>query len=337
MISGCEAKERYAHTSGEPVLLFSGGTEGEETVYALFLTQTAPSRVQADLREYAARTTQAQWTGALLEAAGEAPTPALPAGVLAGAGVGMLAVLIGLVVSLLCLRREKRRKVRQEQTDPKTGLGTAAALEESFSRVSRDQSRRFYSLVCLHLELDRVGQLWGYERAEELRRRGVLALQQSAEAGDLLARSGEELLILKRAPSPQEAAHWADGVVKALTEGKAQISVQVTGAEGLTDVCTYTVTKKEEEEQKGKTEKKGRGEKTSTDINLGYASYQGKKKNGKPHGNGTLMFKSRHLIPGTKDSYAEAGEQVIGAFRDGEINMGTLYQKNGNRVVVKHK
>lgn len=129
-----------------------------------------------------------------------------------------------------------------------------------------------------------------------------------------------------------------DGVVKALTEGKAQISVQVTGAEGLTDVCTYTVTKKEEEEeQKGKTEKKGRGEKTSTDINLGYASYQGDTKNGKPHGNGTLMFKSRHLIPGTKDSYAEAGEQVIGAFRDGEINMGTLYQKNGNRVVVKHK
>ena len=216
VISGCEAKERYAHTSGGPVLLFSGGTEGEETVYALFLTQTAPSRVQADLREYAARTTQVQWTGALLEAAGEAPTPARPAGVLAGAGVGMRAVLIGLVVSLICLRREKRRKVRQEQTDPKTGLGTAAALEEGFSRVSRDQSRRFYSLVCLHLELDRVGQLWGYERAEELLRRGVLALQQSAEAGDLLARSGEELLILKRAPSPQEAAQWADGVVKAL-------------------------------------------------------------------------------------------------------------------------
>ena len=43
VISGCEAKERYAHTSGEPVLLFSGGTEGEETVYALFLTQTAPA------------------------------------------------------------------------------------------------------------------------------------------------------------------------------------------------------------------------------------------------------------------------------------------------------
>lgn len=127
-----------------------------------------------------------------------------------------------------------------------------------------------------------------------------------------------------------------NGIVKALAEGKAQISVQVAGAEGLTDVCTYTVTTKAKDPDGGK-EGEGGGENPSTSINLGYASYQGDTKNGKPHGNGTLMFKSRHLIPGTKDSYAEAGEQVIGAFRDGEINMGTLYQKNGNRVVVKHK
>lgn len=127
-----------------------------------------------------------------------------------------------------------------------------------------------------------------------------------------------------------------NGIVKALAEGKAQISVQVAGAEGLTDVCTYTVTTKAKDPDGGK-EGEGGGENPSTSINLGYASYQGDTKNGKPHGNGTLMFKSRHLIPGTKDNYAEAGEQVIGAFRDGEINMGTLYQKNGNRVVVKHK
>lgn len=134
-----------------------------------------------------------------------------------------------------------------------------------------------------------------------------------------------------------------DGVVKALTEGKAQVSVQVAGAEGLTDVCTYTVTNtvtntvtQKEKDPDERTDGKGR-DIPSTDVNLGYASYQGDTKNGKPHGNGTLMFKSRHLIPGTKNSYAEAGEQVIGAFRDGEINMGTLYQKNGNRVVVKHK
>ena len=143
---------------------------------------------------------------------------------------------------------------------------------------------------------------------------------------------GEATAQLEWTSSDASIVSVDNGIVKALAEGKAQVSVQVAGAEGLTDVCTYTVTKKEEESE-GETG----GEKPSTDINLGYASYQIETKNGKPHGNGTLMFKSRHLIPGTKDSYAEAGEQVIGAFRDGEINMGTLYQKNGNRVVVKHK
>lgn len=129
-----------------------------------------------------------------------------------------------------------------------------------------------------------------------------------------------------------------NGVVKALAEGKAQVSVQVAGAEGLTDVCIYTVSKEEiKPETDPETEPEGGGGNPTTDLNLGYATYQGDMKNGKPHGNGTLVFKSRHLIPGTKDNYAEAGEQVIGAFRDGEINMGTLYQKNGNRVVVKHK
>ena len=129
-----------------------------------------------------------------------------------------------------------------------------------------------------------------------------------------------------------------NGVVKALAEGKAQVSVQVAGAEGLTDVCIYTVSKEEiKPETDPEAEPEGGGGNPTTDLNLGYATYQGDMKNGKPHGNGTLVFKSRHLIPGTKDNYAEAGEQVIGAFRDGEINMGTLYQKNGNRVVVKHK
>lgn len=147
---------------------------------------------------------------------------------------------------------------------------------------------------------------------------------------------GEATAQLEWTSSDASIVSVENGIVKALAEGKAQISVQVAGSEGLTDVCTYTVTKKEKDPDEGK-EDEGEGGTTSTGINLGYASYQGDTKNGKPHGNGTLMFKSRHLIPGTKDSYAEAGEQVIGAFRDGEINMGTLYQKNGNRVVVKHK
>ena len=230
VISGCAAEERYAYTSGEPVVLFAGREEGEETAYALFLTQTAPDRARSDLRDYAARTTQVQWTGALLEAAGEAPPAQLPVGVLAGAGLAALALLIGLVAALICLRREKRRKAQLAQTDPETGLGTAAALEVGFSRLSRDQSRRLYSLVCIHLELDQVGQLWGYERAEELLQRGALTLRQAAEPTDLLARSGEDLLVLKHAPGAREAAEWADGVVRTLRADMAGLRARDAAA-----------------------------------------------------------------------------------------------------------
>lgn len=135
-----------------------------------------------------------------------------------------------------------------------------------------------------------------------------------------------------------------DGIVSAIAPGTAKVVVQTVGNEEVKAICQYTVLPKETEvvtpQTTGQPEEKEKDDLATSpagSIDLGYATWQGDAKNGKPHGNGTMLFKSRHLIPGTKDSYAEANEQVIGAFRDGEINMGTLYQKNGNRVVVKHK
>jgi ssDNA-binding Zn-finger/Zn-ribbon topoisomerase 1 len=76
----------------------------------------------------------------------------------------------------------------------------------------------------------------------------------------------------------------------------------------------------------------------TTVLDLGYAIYEGDKSAGKPHGNGTLEFKSRHLIPGAEDDcVASPGEKVIGTFRNGEVNLATWYCNDGNRVVVKHK
>ena len=144
LISGCESGERYAHASGEPVVLFDSGEDGMETSYTLYLTQVAPEQFQGDLREYAAWTTQAQWTGALLEAAGEEPPAAIPTGFLIGAGLVTLALLAALIVTLIRFRREKKRKALQAQTDPETGLGTVEGLADSFSRIIMDQSRGYH-------------------------------------------------------------------------------------------------------------------------------------------------------------------------------------------------
>ena len=233
LISGCEDTDRFAHTTGEPVVLFSSGENGEETAYVLYLTQVSPGQFQSDLREYAARTTQTQWTGALLEAAGETPPAALPAGFLIGAGLVALALLAALTVTLLRFHRTKKRNAPREQTDPETGLGTAEAMADSFSRMMMDQSRGAYSLVCIHLDLDQYGQLWGYDRAKQLLTQGAQMLRQALEAGDVPARCGSDLLALKRAAEPQRAEQWAEKVLGQIRAASAGTLRPRDGAVGV--------------------------------------------------------------------------------------------------------
>ncbi len=75
-------------------------------------------------------------------------------------------------------------------------------------------------------------------------------------------------------------------------------------------------------------------------LDLGYATYEPMEgasgiKDGKPHGNGIMRFKSRQTIPGTEDCVAEPGEWVNGMWRDGKVNAGTWYRNDGNQVIVK--
>ncbi len=129
------------------------------------------------------------------------------------------------------------------------------------------------------------------------------------------------------------------GVVKALAEGKAQISVQVAGTEGLTDVCIYTVTKKEievipepENSKEIEVMKPLNGKGT---VDLGYASYTGDLKNGKPHGYGTLTYKKSQKIVPSKDFVAKPGDTFEGEFRDGRISGLGYWKHDGNQTVVK--
>lgn len=74
---------------------------------------------------------------------------------------------------------------------------------------------------------------------------------------------------------------------------------------------------------------------TSNRLSLSYGVYEGDLQGGQPHGNGTMYFKQRQIIPGTVDCEASSGERVIGTWRDGKINMGTWYRSDGNQVIVK--
>ncbi|MBQ8158002.1 MAG: hypothetical protein IJ081_03165 [Prevotella sp.] len=67
--------------------------------------------------------------------------------------------------------------------------------------------------------------------------------------------------------------------------------------------------------------------------NPSWGKYEGARNaEGKPHGNGILRITSTTTINGET---AQPGETIEGVFRDGYVNMGTWYKKDGNAVVVK--
>lgn len=143
------------------------------------------------------------------------------------------------------------------------------------------------------------------------------------------------------------------GVVRLLEEGSATITLIVKDKRGgsAQASCLYTVhpagsstrmsrkTDRQATSGTDKTEATDNGAKSGTvgssALNLGYASYDGDTRDGQPHGNGTLTFNTSHLIPGTVDCMANAGEKVTGSFREGKVNMGTWYRNDGTHIMVK--
>ena len=219
LISGSEAGDWYDHTDREPVLLFDSENDDEEEAYALFLTQVSPSQFQEDLREYAARVSQEKWTGAILQSVGEeAPQQQMHPGLLWGAGAAFLVLLIALILALLRLRKRKRTAVQNRSED---GLDSLDTLKEAYANAAASPIRSGYSLVCIHLDLDHIGRLWGYERARELFFHGAQILRKESEAGEILANCGEDLLILKRTAEPGKTAQWTDGVVQQIRTASA--------------------------------------------------------------------------------------------------------------------
>lgn len=69
-------------------------------------------------------------------------------------------------------------------------------------------------------------------------------------------------------------------------------------------------------------------------INLGYGKYTGALKNGKPEGQGRIVYTQSHRIAkyDPKERVAMPGESVSGVFHNGEITIGKYFDANGKLI-----
>ena len=65
-------------------------------------------------------------------------------------------------------------------------------------------------------------------------------------------------------------------------------------------------------------------------VHLGYATWKGGVKSGKPHGKGTMTFTKSHSIDGCQEQ-ALPGDYIIGYCEDGILTNGALY-RDGEKV-----
>jgi len=74
----------------------------------------------------------------------------------------------------------------------------------------------------------------------------------------------------------------------------------------------------------------------SSSIELGYAEWKGETQNGKPHGYGTMTFRSSHRIDSRDPqcNIAENGDKVEGNYSNGHLEYGTWIKSTGERIQI---
>ena len=145
-----------------------------------------------------------------------------------------------------------------------------------------------------------------------------------------------------------ELASVTDGVV-AIKDGNGEVTIRVALADNpqIKDSCVYTITYQpsdsyDEESDLDETEEDGSVSKeellnTPGKVDLGYAIYDGPRKNGKPNGmGGTVTFKRAYSID-LKKAPAEyvnvyKGDKIVNAkFIDGRLVQGEIHFTDGTR------
>lgn len=145
---------------------------------------------------------------------------------------------------------------------------------------------------------------------------------------------------LKWASSDTTIVKVKNGIVTAVSPGKAKIGVQIQENKQLKAFCDYTVTEPktepEDTEKKNKktTSKPKPANGAVTDMPVANGKYTGAVKNGKPHGLGTLVFTKTAVINNSdpKLRTAQAGESVQGQFVNGTFTIGKHFDASGNLI-----
>ena len=87
--------------------------------------------------------------------------------------------------------------------------------------------------------------------------------------------------------------------------------------------------------QKNSPAKPVKSDAKSNTLDLGYAVWNGPVVNGKPDGYGKMVFKQHRRIE-SRDPQAhtaDAGDAVVGEYRNGHLSQGTLYKANGGEEI----
>lgn len=71
---------------------------------------------------------------------------------------------------------------------------------------------------------------------------------------------------------------------------------------------------------------------TTGTLNLGYGTWTGGIKNGRPHGDGKLVFNSSHKVDRSSSAVAEAGYYFEATYDNGLLERGVLYDSSGTKL-----
>lgn len=118
-------------------------------------------------------------------------------------------------------------------------------------------------------------------------------------------------------------------------EEQSKVEISIAKEQEQISLPTKTINEKETpKSQKQQTPAQTKPIVTSGTLNLSGGTYVGSIKNGKADGKGKMTYSSRTLISknDSKKRYAEAGQYIEGTWKNGELNVGNLFNSDGTKV-----